>query len=65
MKTITFEGKQYEVPYWVKWVARDMDCKIYGYSERPIDFDHVRWDYTGKVFLIKEPLDWTKSLTEV
>lgn len=35
MKTITFEGKEYEVPVWVKWVAKDAYGCVYGFESKP------------------------------
>lgn len=34
-KTVTFEGKQYDVPVWVNWVARDKNGDVYGYEYPP------------------------------
>lgn len=65
MKAITFEGKQYEVEDWVKWVARDADGNIHGYSHEPMfgigSFFH---DFgCQKCFIGKS--NWQGSLTEV
>lgn len=35
-KQITFEGREYTVPVWVEWVARDSDDCVYGYEFQPL-----------------------------
>ena len=37
MKTITIEGKEYEVPDEAQWVAMDQDGSWSWYSEEPVD----------------------------
>ena len=31
-KQITFEGREYTVPVWVEWVARDNCGDVYGFK---------------------------------
>lgn len=65
-KEITFEGKTYTVPTWVRWVARDMDGSVYGSDEKPFIFGTC-WDCLGcRFFKISEgDKSWKESLTEV
>ncbi len=68
MKTITFEGKQYEVEDWVNYIARDHDGEIYGYEAEPIILDRTWWDNVGdtKFKLIDLfSAKWQDSLTKV
>ena len=66
MKKITFEGKEYEVPDWVKWVARDKDGCINGYKSKPDeiigDFFHSNEDF---IAIYDHDLPWFESVTEV
>ena len=78
MKTITFEGREYEAPDWVRWVARDMDGSIYGYSAEPEPCDDNGYqahkcepntwtvDDFARLICIYEPPDngWERSLVE-
>lgn len=51
MKTITYRGKQYEVEYWVNFVAMDSDGNIYAYENKP-DHNGVNWLIRGKADFI-------------
>jgi hypothetical protein len=68
-KKIIFEGQTYEVPVWVRWVARDADGEITGYETQPIERS-VQWyvphsQSSGRNFCIGWATDWEDSLTEV
>jgi len=70
MKTVTIEGKKYDVPNWVNWVAMDESELWYGYENKPIPsrFDQGRWDADGELFIIHAEgasAHWTKTLKEV
>lgn len=70
MKTIEFEGKQYEVEDWVKFVARDEDGSINGYEAEPYQSrpESNEWCCRNifRICSISETFDnWDKSLTEV
>lgn len=62
MKTITFEGKQYEVEDWVKWACRDLDGSIWGYENRPRPLTND-WYVEGRKTILTN--GWQDSLTEV
>jgi hypothetical protein len=68
MKTITFEGKEYQVEDWVRYVARDSDSYIYGYEHRP-ELHNQSWedDVNRNVFHIGwgDNILWYESLKEV
>ena len=68
-KKITFEGQTYEVPVWVKWVARDDDGQITGYETKPIH-NRLQWyipqrQSTGRNFCLGWSYNWRDSLIEV
>lgn len=69
MKTITFEGKQYEVEDWVKWVAMDKYGSIWVFSDKPVYSKNLNvWlrKYKTKALCIFKPNEnWQDSLTEV
>ena len=63
-KIVTFEGKQYEVPEWVNWVARDGNGDGYGYEEKPfLGCDQFDNEY-GRIFTLFAN-NWRDSLTKV
>ncbi len=65
MKTITFEGKQYEVEDWVKWVAMDESGYVFCYEKKPRRHKNG-WYKSKKNRVIKiDCYDWPGSLTEV
>ena len=39
MKTIEFQGAEYQVQDWVNWVAMDDDGELYGYENKPYKTD--------------------------
>ena len=41
MKKITIENKDYEVPEWVEWVAKDADGEWNGFDKKPL----CKWIY--------------------
>lgn len=71
MKTIIFEGKEYKVPDWVEFVAKDENQKIFGYKESdvvlcksewlPKIINHS-WFYLGKS---DSKSDWQNSKVKV
>lgn len=70
MKTVTIEGKEYEVPDKVKWVAMDESELWWGYENRPVPnkFEQGRWDADGELFRTYAEgasVHWTETLQEV
>ena len=67
MKTITFEGNEYEVEDWVKYVARDEDGDICAFENKPFMYrNYWSTDNVGKVHRMGAELDdWENSLIEV
>ncbi len=67
-KQITFEGRTYTVPTWVKWVARDEDGEVVGYEDKPTRY-RVDWHFpigaTGRSIPLGWNAHWENSLTEV
>jgi hypothetical protein len=64
-KQITFEGREYTVPVWVEWVARDESgCKARGYSRRPIEY-HDAYHCVGGMSVVLTLESWRDSLTKV
>lgn len=39
MKTVTFQGIDYEVPDWVRWIAQDGDGHIFAYDVEPLVYE--------------------------
>ena len=51
-KQITFEGREYTVPAWVEWVARDGDGTLAGYENSPVL--HSDWFvYTDHIHIVR------------
>jgi hypothetical protein len=72
MKTITFEGKEYELPVWVKWVAKDAHGCVYAFDlkPKPCFYEHVWRESTPYPFgkrgiKIDEKASWNKAIIEV
>lgn len=67
MKTITFEGKQYEdQPDWVEWVAMDKHGVIWGYEKEPIQGVTMYRNTGGRIVEIGViKFNWQDSLTKV
>lgn len=63
-KTITFEGREYTVPVWVEWVARDKNGSIYGYENKP-DIDVFVFRSPKSIFIAAHYSGWADSLTKV
>ena len=70
-KKVTFEGRTYTVPTWVRWVARDEDGEVCGYEDRPTK-DKTQWYAPirgGGTIVRSIPLGWNNhwrdSLAEV
>lgn len=65
-KQITFEGREYTVPVWVEWVARDADNCIYGYEFKPSERSQY-FDSSGglSVYINDNEPSWCDSLTKV
>jgi hypothetical protein len=59
-KQITFEGRTYTVPTWVRWVARDEDNEVRGYEDKPTK-NRVQWyaPIRGDVIGRNIPLGWS------
>lgn len=66
-KQITFEGREYTVPVWVEWVARDEGGTKCGYEKEPIERKDMFVVDTGRHFVIADvmKIDWRDSLTKV
>jgi len=70
MKTITFEGKEYKVPVWVKWVAKDADGCVYAYALQPIPnhYEGVWLEnprFGKRCIKIDEKASWVEAIIEV
>ncbi len=68
MKTITFEGKEYEVPVWVKWVAKDADGTVCAFKLKPEACDKGRLWYTSledRYIEIDKKASWAEAIAEV
>ena len=70
-KQITFEGREYTVPAWVEWVARDKNGKRFGYLDRPSEGDY-EFIHANDTFVCIDDIsdlcfkcDWRDSLTKV
>lgn len=68
MKTITYRGEQYEVEYWVNWVAMDLDGDIFAFENKPEKDDIGEWinNKGGQVSRI-DYIDngWSESLEKI
>ena len=67
-KQITFEGREYTVPVWVEWVARDDNLDICGYELCPIEGGDIWIARNGLFCLIETAIfnaEWCNSLTKV
>ena len=64
MKTITFEGKEYEVEDWVNYVATDSNGRIYGYQYEPIKGSRI-WSDNGGEWSEIYDYGWKDSLVKV
>lgn len=68
-KEITFEGKTYTVPTWVKWVARDEDGSAFVYKCKPYMSESGWYGYDDHgdscLRIVEEDTSWEDSLTEV
>ena len=67
MKTIKFEGQEYEVEDWVNYVARDEECLIFGYELEPIKGGRS-WHpigFEGRMTKLYLAVPWNKSLVKV
>lgn len=64
-KQIIFEGRTYEVPSWVKWVARDKDLCVLGFATKPYIEDDDFQTEDARLFVIIDAPDWRDSLTKV
>jgi hypothetical protein len=65
MKTIKFEGVEYEVEDWVKYVAKDSDGAVVAYEVRPFK-NNSFFASRGRYAVLKTTdEDWQDSLIEV
>lgn len=64
MKKINFEGKTYEVPDWVKWVAREHDYALYGFEFEPVS-NGMWFDSIGEKICICDDNYWESSAVRV
>lgn len=68
MKKVTIEGKEYEVPDWVNWVAMDSDGVWYGYDQKPkLAIQLGKWLRASKEmhFIVSPNFGWMETLKEV
>jgi hypothetical protein len=75
MKTITFEGTQYEVEDWVAHVARSPNGDIVGYEVKPYTSEGGWYIFKGgfltgwynqhRMYVIGKQKNWIDSLVEV
>lgn len=63
MKTVEFQGAEFEVPDWARWIAQDSDGSICVYENKPYEDDTMykpndgKMDYvvmTGAPMVLKE-----------
>lgn len=52
MKTIEFQGAEFEVPDWARWIAQDNDFSTYAYERKPTECDGFYASTGGKVELV-------------
>ena len=65
MKNIQYQGRQYSVPIWVKFVATDKCGSIYGYEFEPYKSGGAWLGREGRVFVVTRDKEWDSSLVEV
>ena len=65
MKSIQYQGRQYSVPIWVKFVATDESGSIYGYEFEPYKSKSAWLGSEGRLFLVTRDKEWDSSLAEV
>ena len=69
MKTIEFQGEDYDVPDWVRYVAMDADGSIHAYEFEPeIHFNEfIMIAKIGNTVKLRFALvdDWENSIEEV
>lgn len=46
MKSVTFQGVDYEVPDWARWITQDAKCRVVAHEDEPTAYDHV-WGSFG------------------
>lgn len=64
-KQITFEGREYTVPVWVEWVARNMDDDVIGYDIEPVISEGEFSGCCMKIVIFSQTKNWRYSLTKV
>lgn len=64
-KQITFEGREYTVPVWVEWVARDSNGDLCGYDFKPEISKNCFTVLGGGRWIKITPNIWRDSLTKV
>ncbi len=68
MKTVTFEGQQYELKNWANYIARDKDGSVFQFELDPtIKFGHSWFTDGGKYFRVQpiDQKDWRESKVKV
>lgn len=68
MKTVLFEGAQYEVPDYVNYIVRDADGFVGGHEDKPWRFYSIcEWVSSKRSFAAEaiERAVWSSTLTEV
>jgi hypothetical protein len=67
MQVITFEGIEYTVSDWVRFVARDRDGLVCGFARRPVltERDWMPNDYTLYEELQPNLVAWEESLVDL
>ncbi len=68
MKTITFEGKEYEVPVWVRWVAKDANGTVWAFGLKPrACYYEDMWttQHGSRDRQIDQKASWDEAIAEV
>jgi len=68
MKTVTINGKEYEVPNWVNWIAMNEDGRWCGYELKPMILpkEGAWYDGTGKLVFFRHELGhWMNTARRV
>lgn len=68
MKTVKYQGKEFEVSDWVNFIATDEDGSIWGFENKPkLNIDKDMWSTSfGRFKQVSDTFnDWENSLEEI
>lgn len=66
MKTVKFEGQEYEVPEWCHWMARDEGGQVYAFEIQPYLNQATFRTESGNVCEVTPTIpDWRESKVKV